>query len=351
MPRARLGNECLNWHFNNGLAASRALRSGPKNKSKEERKAIAAKVKPEFIPLAENWDPLSGNLRDTVRSEAGDLWKKFGRRVLAGYGPFPAFDAEHPRKSALRLRDGAAEIVRDGDWYTLRLQRFPGREDNWLSLPVYKFTEKKKLYITELLSRMADGETPILKTTVTFDRHKKSVVMARLAYSKQIDEPDPDMTAYARIGPVGESGELYLRVEGPAYSFEERRRLASMTATVQMMADKKVNISGIWQRVRLSKKRKAMTRLKTFEEWSVGPCHQLSAAIVGFCASRKVKDLEWLISSANEVRTVGLGGKEEWVSLPWAKIRFQVEYKGREHGVEIINEKELLDKLAEGAVR
>jgi len=315
----------INWDRNRAII-------GVYEKDTNTKKKQFINIEP-LIPYRDYSNSLSAYVRDAITSEVKSVWDRFAKQVLSGHRSLPIFNSGR----ALCVRDRGVEVSRtDDDWFTVSVQLLPKGHD-WFTFQIYKFTEKKKLYVTELLSGMADGNTKVAKATIVLDRRRKCVLI-RLAYNKHIAEAqENDANPHcAKIGPVGESGELYLRVDGPAYSFEERRRLASMTALVQMMAGKKVNIAGIWQRVRLSKKRKAMAKLARFEDWALGPCHQLTSAIVKFCATREVKILEWWITENDSVKTNGPDGMVQQVTLPWSRIKGQLKYKGREVGIELV---------------
>lgn len=338
---ARWGNECINHLYSQGIRFSARLNSYQKEERTEElKKKIQSEIKEPFPMWSDNSAPLSGVLRDTMRREAEQLWQKFSRKTLAGFADrLPYFGA----KNSLRLRgftrnksgiNRTVKVLEDGKgWYNISLQLYPGRDNNWVTFPIYKFTEKKKLYTTEWLEKCAKEKVAFLKVTLVFDKRNKSKVLVRLTYDKKFSYQKKNKDIIASIGPQGKDGELYLRVPGPAYTYMEHRRLSSITHFVQQLQNLKKHSEGIYKRLRLSKKRRVIKKLRGFEDKQGGIIHQLSNAIIQFLKERKATKLEWRIKHDGE--------------LPWHDLYEKVKYKGHEIGLEVIEEHELTEKITQ----
>jgi hypothetical protein len=262
-------------------------------------------------------DDLSAAVRDAVNQEVQAVWGKFAKQCLAGHRSLPIFFSGR----SLSVRDRGVAIVRRGEGFDLSLSLLPAKSAERFIYPVYDLRLKKDLWLSGLLTRLAADEMPVLKANIIFDRRNPKRIAARVVYQKIIDPKAPGTTMTARLGPVGENGELYIRAEG---------RNQSLTHYVQRLENMKRNIQGVWQRVRLSKRRDAMKKLAHFEDWSRGPLHQMSASIVQFACDNKCAKIEWRIETAKE--------------LPWAQLKMLCTYKAREMGMEVVGEKQLLEK-------
>lgn len=295
-----------------------------KNKGDKMQLFVTLKVA-SLHPYTDYNKELSSKVRDAMTTEVDAVWAKYAKRVLAGHKSLPTFNSD--RALTVREQHGAGVSVRrDGDGFSVAFNFLPGGTESEEVYPVYKMHEKKVMWLTEMLEGMANNRIPVKKAAIVFDKRRPRKIMARITYLKKFDLETDALGATASIGPVGNDGELYVRMPG---------RNQSLTHYVQLLADKKRDRAGIWQRIRLSKRRNAMRKFETFEKWSHGPLHQLSRSIVQFCVDNKCRSLEWCIVPKGEV---------SGYALPWEKLKMMVDYKAREASVSVVDEKQLLDK-------
>ena len=266
-------------------------------------------------------DTLSSAVRDAINREALTTWQRFAKQILAGHSSLPLFSSDR----SISVRDRGIKVSRVGESFVLHLTLLPKGVAERFEFPVKTITVKKDLWMNDRLSEFADGTVKPLKVGLVFLRSGK--VFARIAYKKDIDDPVPG-SAVLRIGPIGPNDELYTRVGS---------KVRSLTDRVQQLRKMKELIGNdVFQR-RISKNKRAMKKnLRSFEEWSTTPLHQLSRSIVQFAVDEKCGKIEWRICE----ETV----ETHPVPMPWNRLRRYVEYKAGEHGIEIVKEKSLLDR-------
>ena len=330
---ARYANEALGKKFLEGKEAwnEKTRIESRELKKKDGKTQIFVNLKVASLhPYVDYNKDLSSKVRDAMTTEVDAVWGKYAKQVLAGHRSLPTFNSD--RALCVREQHGAGVSVRRaGEGFAVAFNFLPGGNESEEVYPVYKLHEKKVMWLTGLLRGMADGTVPVKKAALILDRHKPKKIMARITYTKTFD-PESRGSEVANIGPVGVGGELYIRVAGTNLS---------LTHYVQALANKKRDCAGLWQRIRLSKRRDAMRKVMKFETWADGPLHQFSRTIVQFCFDNKCNALEWRIAPDQEV---------DGYTLPWAKLKMRVEYKAQELGIEIREEKELLDKPEKGEV-
>ena len=120
-----------------------------------------------------------------------------------------------------------------------------------------------------------------------------------------------------------DNGELWLRANGRSLSLTQQ-----ITRLTRMKTDFKAIHSRLWRGLGKQRRwhdmRRALVKAGTFEEWSEGPLHQMTAEIVRWCAVQNCGRLFFAVPQGD---------------LPWHRVAQLLTYKCQEAGIEFTQTK------------
>lgn len=242
---------------------------------------------------------LSGDARVAIQGEAMGVWRRLKSRILRRDQRLPAFAAD--RGLVVRGRyasgPGGVRVQRTGDGVEIRLLLRGADHGGWQTFAVWPSALVKDRYLAGLLDKMASGAYRCSKVTVQIDV-KRRKLYALCAY----DRPVPTRVSgdrTATLGPLEPDGSLLLRSAWQTRDF---------TRDLWEIREKKTHYEGIVRRFRRSVGRGPRWRQvyrralpPTYEAWATGKLHQMSAAMIAWCASagvstltiRRIEDGDW----------------------------------------------------------
>jgi hypothetical protein len=278
---------------------------------------------------------LSGAAYSAGEREVAAIWKRHGKRILAG-GPLPEWKptAALTVRGHKNRRESGVQLVKEGDRYIARLQAQAATcpDGSWLSIPLA--TGVVKDWQAPLLDRMASGETAIRKATVVI-RPMRHQVILRLAYAMPVLAPKFGQRK-ATLGPLGRNSSLWLRTE-----FESRDFTGRLTTLLQRKSDwdgiRRRALAQIGRRKGGARRKRRLLARMTWEGWLDNWLHQWSREIIDWLASQGMCSLN----------VIGLEQAD------WPAFRFtqMLRDKGEAAGMVVDTEADLAEPATERAVK
>jgi hypothetical protein len=262
-----------------------------------------------LTPYTDFQDVLSAAIRDAVGRECVGIWRRLGKPILRGEQTLARFSANR----ALVVRDRGISIHEDH----LSLRLHPKNQAEKTVLPYYMPAIEKDWYIADTLAKLQSGEYRVSKASIKFKRPGRKVFVL-LSYEKAlIIKPPAERKAHLK---VNEYGELWLKHEDKALS---------LTHTVERLKTMKRNFRGIHARLRRALKgkprNKALLKVGSYEAWSGGVIHQLTAEIISWCQTQQCGNLLIFFPKVS--------AEERQHTIAWAEIASTLKYKCEEHSI------------------
>lgn len=279
-------------------------------------------------------DKLSSDVRDGINTEVKGSWQRHKGEVRAGLSSLPLFRADR----ALVMRgDKSALIEQRDDDYALSVRLLP------VPAPKHSFRLDKNAYKKSerfsCLEKLVSGEYPIVRVSFSFERPGRKV-FAIITYKREFEDGSEGIPSLAcgRIGPISERRELYIRTESRTLALsdyvhrilEMKERYAAIQERMRITAGRTK-----WRKGRARKlwKYRRLMQTQSFSDWAKGPLGQMAAEIVGFCAQNKVGELSWEFDGSG---------------FPEARLRFEVAYRAKVKGMDVVDGKPLTEEAGKG---
>lgn len=261
---------------------------------------------------------LSGDAYVAIQGEAQGVWRRLKARVMRRDQRLPAFASDRSLVVRGRYSGGAGgvRIVPHNDSFVLRLL-LKGREHgSWQEFSVWAPAIRKDRYLSTRLTRMASGHYRCSKVTLQIDqRHRKLYALCA------IDQPVPPPRSSER------TATLILEPDG-SLLLRSHRQTRDFTREAWEIRSKKEHYEGIVRRFRRSVGRGPRWRQiykrnlpPTYEQWSIGKLHQLSAEMVNWLVREQVSRLT--------IRPLGDG---DW---PAHRLESMLRYKCEQQGIAV----------------
>ena len=286
---------------------------------------------------------LSGSAYSAAEQEVAAIWKRHGKRILAG-AALPEWREnaalsirghKNQRESGIRLRlDDQGKFIAQ---LQVQADKCPG--GSWIEVPLALGTEKD--YQAALLEKMVTWEVPISKATLKISPMKHQITL-RMSYAETV--PLPVMgERVATLGPIGQRGTK----EQPVFALFLRAELQTRdyTGRLYTLLDRKENWDLIRRRVcaqigrtrgAARKKRKLLSRL-SWDDWLDTFLHTWTADVIGWLKTQGV----------GRLIVTGL----EYADWPQYKFVERLRYKAESAGIILQTEMELAPESSERAVK
>lgn len=272
---------------------------------------------------------LSSNVVDAIGREVDALWRRLGKRGLAG-APLPEFR----EGKSLSIRDRGIRIAFDGERFSVGLNLSPRSADQpWETFYIAKNTATDT-YQAEILHAMAAGKIDAAKAMVQI-HSVRGRAMLRLSYKRSVELPPPGERV-AVIGPVTDQGRFVVRTELRTRDYTDRFTLMEKRKSEWDLIRRRcaAQIGRCKGHARM--KRIRLSRL-TWDDWLDTHLHQWTFDIVEWCASESVGRIE--------VAPLNTG---EW---PAFEFESRLKYKAEARGIEVVKTPDVTGKAAARAAK
>jgi hypothetical protein len=284
---------------------------------------------------ADEKQDLSGAAYSAAEREVAAVWKRHGKRILAG-APLPEWKptaALSIRGHKNRAESGVRLTMDERGKFIAQLQVRSGKspDGSWITVPVAGGTVKD--HQAEMLQRMVTNEVPIAKATVIMKPGRHEVIL-RLCYAITIPLPQFGNRA-ATLGPA-DRGRLFLRTECDTRDFSGRLNTILARKEDWDLIRRRAMAQIGRSKGSARKKREVLSRL-SWEDWLGTFLHQWSREIVDWLHGQGVAKLT----------VIGLEAAD------WPIFRFtsMLVYKGEAAGIQVSREADLAEAGTERAVQ